>query len=569
MWDISKVDEHKKGLTDKQKRQWVHIANSMHKKCMDDGGDESSCAIKAIKGANGSVNTNDLENYSQTSINYQVRTQIYQGKKQIIVPVVMMVEGVHSGSHGPLLHLAEDLGKYPASWDGIPVMIGHPSIDGYNVSANIPEVLEQSVGRVFHSRIEDNKLKAEVWLDEQKLIAISPTALSYIQEGRQLEVSVGVYTDEEQSSGIYTNSAGEEEQYNAIARNHRPDHLALLPGESGACGWSDGCGIRANSGVIVNEEKNDMNNDVILTMKKVAHENILMSITDNKQGYFELIQKIQSALDAACTQETAAMDQPDAEDIQGNSDAYNYNMIEEVYDGYIVYRKRCNDLEKDGWYQQSYIVNADDSVSLSGEPVRVRREVNYVQINKMIRTKINSNKGENKMPEDKPCCLEKVVELLGNSQLGLTEADDREWLLGLGPERLARLTPKDPQVIEVNKEVRVEAPIETDLTDYVRKDSFKTAEDVLAIVPEEMKEQFQSGLALHQAHRDELVQVILDNSVEGVWTKEELSVESTAKLEKLSKQFKAPVDYSGKGAGGNLNVNKGEEGGEKLLPPGI
>lgn len=34
--------------------------------------------------------------------------------------------------------------------------------------------------------------------------------------------------------------------FKRIARNLNPDHLALLPGGTGACSWEDGCGVRAN-----------------------------------------------------------------------------------------------------------------------------------------------------------------------------------------------------------------------------------------------------------------------------------------------------------------------------------
>jgi HK97 family phage major capsid protein/HK97 family phage prohead protease len=52
-WSIEDVEKHKKGLTDDEKAQWVAVANSVLKKCMDDGGTEESCAISAIKQANG------------------------------------------------------------------------------------------------------------------------------------------------------------------------------------------------------------------------------------------------------------------------------------------------------------------------------------------------------------------------------------------------------------------------------------------------------------------------------------------------------------------------------------
>lgn len=174
--------------------------------------------------------------------NYAIRTETHEGRRHIVVPAVIMREGVHCGNHGPLLHLAEELGRYTSAWDGIPVTIKHPEKDGVNVSANSPDISESyKVGVIFNTVMANDKLKTEVWIDEAKIRQLSPEALSYIMNRRPLDVSVGVFTDEEQTTGNWHG-----EDYTAIARNHRPDHLALLPGEQGACGWADGCGIRTH-----------------------------------------------------------------------------------------------------------------------------------------------------------------------------------------------------------------------------------------------------------------------------------------------------------------------------------
>ena len=52
-YSIEDVDKHKKGLTDKEKEQWVSVANSVLASCMEDGGDEGECAAKAIQQASG------------------------------------------------------------------------------------------------------------------------------------------------------------------------------------------------------------------------------------------------------------------------------------------------------------------------------------------------------------------------------------------------------------------------------------------------------------------------------------------------------------------------------------
>jgi len=154
----------------------------------------------------------------------------------------MMKEGVHSGSHGPLLHLSDELGRFTGAWNGIPVTIQHPEREGGYVSANSPDVIEQEkVGVVYNTLMDGGDLKSEVWFDEAKLQQISPETLRAIINRRPLDVSVGVFTDDEESTGIWNG-----EEYSAIARNHRPDHLAVLPGAQGACSWADGCGIRLN-----------------------------------------------------------------------------------------------------------------------------------------------------------------------------------------------------------------------------------------------------------------------------------------------------------------------------------
>ncbi len=185
-----------------------------------------------------------LSIHINTATSYQIRQVTHEGKPHLVVPVVMMVEGVHSGSQGPILHTSAELGRFPASWNGIPVVVKHPqNSEGVYVSANSPDMIETAkVGRIYNTSFENNKLRAEAWLEISRLNQVSAVALAYIRQGRPMDVSVGVFTDTEESTGEFNG-----ETYSGIARNHRPDHLALLPGEQGACSWADGCGIRVNS----------------------------------------------------------------------------------------------------------------------------------------------------------------------------------------------------------------------------------------------------------------------------------------------------------------------------------
>ena len=182
--------------------------------------------------------------HSLKTENYEIKMKKYQGKQHLVVPVVMMVEGVHNGSHGKILHRSEELAKYVESWNVMPVVIQHPEKDGKFISANSPDVLElQKVGQIFNTKIENKKLIAEAWLEEEKLKEISMKAYKAIKNGEPLDVSIGIFNDETEEMGNYSGT-----EYKAIAFNYKPDHLALLPGGQGACSWADGCGIRANTG---------------------------------------------------------------------------------------------------------------------------------------------------------------------------------------------------------------------------------------------------------------------------------------------------------------------------------
>jgi hypothetical protein len=269
MWAIEDVEKHKAGLSARGKKQWVRVSNSVLKRMMDKGMTEKEAAAMAIKQANGVVINANAGSYSvyknKQKLDYEVNFVVHQEKAHIVIPVVMMVEGVHSGNQGAIYHSIEELGKVPASWNGIPVVINHPEEDGQAISANSPDIIDSvTVGRVYNTTVEGNKLKAEVWLDEDKLNAVSEKVLMDINETKEVEVSLGMFTDNEATEGDWNG-----EKYVMIAKNHRPDHLAILPDAVGACSCEDGCGLGANKKkVIVPDDENDDDEDDLMTDKK-------------------------------------------------------------------------------------------------------------------------------------------------------------------------------------------------------------------------------------------------------------------------------------------------------------
>jgi hypothetical protein len=162
-----------------------------------------------------------------------------RGQEHIIVPCIMIVEGVLFSSNAdvPALALASEFGAVPEGWDGRPVVYNHPQVNGEAVSANRPAGWESEViGQIFETNLDGSKLKANLWLD----ISRTPQViLDGIDQGQEFEVSTGLFALSEETSGLYQG-----QQYSTIWRNIVPDHLAILePGSIGACSIEDGCGM--------------------------------------------------------------------------------------------------------------------------------------------------------------------------------------------------------------------------------------------------------------------------------------------------------------------------------------
>ena len=486
--------------------------------------------------------------FIQINNSYETRIEKYNGEDHLVVPVVMMVEGVHAGSAGPMLHLAEDLGRYPETWNGIPVVVTHPSEDGQYISANSPDVLDAGiVGRVFNTKMDGEKLKSEVWLNQVRLGEISPEALAAILEQEPLDVSVGVFSDAESITDIYKG-----EQYESIARNFRPDHLALLPGEEGACSWNDGCGIRANSDskLKIGGGKN-VKAETLQMIKTLNIAGYSISEIENyvETGYKELIDQVWNTLQT-----------------MGSDNVWYY--LEELYDDYLVYAKSGQ--AETQMYKQNY-KNSDGTIEFVGDPVEVRKEVKFVVMEKekrsgLTRTRFNNNSNSKKggeMSEVKktPCCEDLVNELITNKRTTFEEKD-KEQLLTLSEDLLGKLIPakeivKEP---EVKKEPEVQANAEPE---PVEKAPI-TMEAYLETVPDEVKDQVASGLALHKAQRVKMIADIKAN-LKDVWSDKDLEAMNMVTLTKLSKSVPEVVDYSTISAGGGSNDN----GQEHLLPAGI
>ena len=181
----------------------------------------------------------------------RVRTAYLEGRKHYVVPTVILTEGVHNGSNGPLYYPPEELAKTPAVWNARPIVIYHPQVNGQSVSAGDKHILEsRKVGIMLNTRFVGNKLKTESWLDCERLGAVDRRVLDAVEAGKPVEVSTGLFTDNEGPGGDWHG-----ERYATTARNYRPDHLAILPDQKGSCSIADGAGLNMNTeqNMITNE----------------------------------------------------------------------------------------------------------------------------------------------------------------------------------------------------------------------------------------------------------------------------------------------------------------------------
>lgn len=175
----------------------------------------------------------------------KMRREELLGEEHLVIPTVSIVEGVLNGTAGPLLYPREELALDPSSWDHMPVVLFHPEKNGRGMSARDADVLNnQGIGILLNSEYKHPKLKHEVWLNAARLEQKAPEVLAALEKGEPVEVSTGLYTDNELCENEETFGG---KPYYAIARNHRPDHLAVLPGQVGACSVKDGAGLLRNS----------------------------------------------------------------------------------------------------------------------------------------------------------------------------------------------------------------------------------------------------------------------------------------------------------------------------------
>jgi hypothetical protein len=170
-----------------------------------------------------------------------IKVELYDGVEHLVLPVIAAKEMVMNEMFYP----ADVLKDSVSEWEGTVVTMNHPQINNVGVSAKTKRVQELNrVGTFFNTTFtDDNKLKGEIWLNEKKTTDLGyGHVIDTILNGGKLEVSTGLRGDY-----IHMNSSYKGKNYKKVIKQIRPDHLAILTNEEGACSLKDGCGAMVNN----------------------------------------------------------------------------------------------------------------------------------------------------------------------------------------------------------------------------------------------------------------------------------------------------------------------------------
>lgn len=175
----------------------------------------------------------------------QIREATLDGRKYVVAPAAILEEGVLAGLTGTFFYPKEEVMRSAFVWNMKPAILGHSMVDGEIVSAADPHFIEtQQVGFMMNTKWDETseKLRTEVWFDEEKANKLDARLLERLRAGKKVEVSTGAEADFRLRGGEWNGQL-----YRGSVYNIRADHLAILLDEEGAYPVRKGGGLLANA----------------------------------------------------------------------------------------------------------------------------------------------------------------------------------------------------------------------------------------------------------------------------------------------------------------------------------
>ena len=445
------------------------------------------------------------------------REETLMGRNHLVVPVVALVEMVlqSSTSENPELALAEEFGSNPLSWNGRPIVVNHPEIDGEKVSASLPDIVDkEKIGEIYNTTLDDKKLKLEAWIDLERaesLGGIISDTVEKLQSGEEIvEVSTGLFSNIEDKNGKFNG-----EDYDGVWRNVVPDHLAILSEATGACSIEDGCGApRANT----------------------AAASCPCPVQDDPAAAKSLFAKIKDKWNMFRIAGTGMTNEAKrnflSKAIRDKLDS-NWVWLMAVYEDTVVFET------DEGLFELGYSMS-DDSVTFSEEePTSVVAQVDFVP-------PLTVNNSGN-IAMDKAKFIDKLIA----NEASKFEETDKEWLSELDEEKLVKFAPlaeaddlditQDGDVDYVDADAK-DTPVDDDETEVVPT----TLEQYIEDAPTEVGAVLSEGIRLQEEKRSALIASVIANE-KNTFTEDQLKAMETSALEGMAK-LAGNEDYSGRGA---------------------
>lgn len=471
--------------------------------------------------------------------NNKIQRKTLNGKEYLVAPVIAVKEGVLNGE----LLKAEEINRFVEAWNGIPVTVNHPKKGKNKVSANSPNIREKyATGFLFNSKFAENKLKAEIWIDPDKIKNIDegPKALEKIKRGKPLDVSTAYFADTSNEVGKFNG-----QKYNGVQYNIRPDHLALLPDETGACSWEDGCGVRANR----SRGGDKLKTNLLSEARTPTYEGIETSEWSrptlnehcNAKGY-EDIETVDDLSDNQKQEmaEDSLLGDPDADTYQEltffivvnpETDNLNKNALVAVRSGrgqnadipdrtYNSADKKAKQLLAEE-FDVEYENNINDNSSMKKLLNKFAGIFGYE-----VQSKTNNKEGENEMER------EKLISNILDTDCNFLNEETLE-------------TMKDEELEKYSNELECNSDDNDTGEDTKTNEDNSNPENEKIKVLEEKIEKLEEKLEENEKKdKQPLINTIMNTNQE-VFEEEELKEFSTNKLEALAREF-AGSDYSGR-----------------------
>lgn len=445
-----------------------------------------------------------LERFTVNNVG-PTRRETLEGRSYIVAPMIILVEGVLNGSRGPLFYPNSEMNKTPVVWDHKPVVKDHPMLNGEGISACSPQIIEShKVGMMLNTKYDPDgsKLRSEAWIDEEKAKQVFPELLTSLEKNELREVSTGLFTDNEDKKDKFNGK-----EYIAIARNYRPDHLAILTGDKkGACSNADGAGLLANAAMSHSK------------IRQGIHRELGKQTSPSTTGFF------------------------------------GGGYVEDVYNDFFIHSDESGMLHKQG-----YKINGDN-VELGGKSEPVQKVTEY----RSMEGSFIGNVTTNALVKGTTMTKKEIVDgLIAN---GGWKETDREWLTGQSDEHLTKMIPPKPPVPVPAPAPTGNAALPTVITPVpivtntpAPTGNAMSVDQYVQNAPPEVQDMLRNGLILLNQERAVLIQKITSNQ-QNKFTPEFLQTKGTPELQMLAALAAPPPNYAGAGGAPPL-VNGSMNGG--------